>query len=79
MDAVAGPWTLHLLARTGLGILGVAPQIAEAVLNPSATAAHAHLQHQRLLQGKARGPGPLAAHLMRLVDGCASNVVPIRD
>jgi integrase len=75
------PWTLHDLrrtGRTGLGILGVAPHIAEAVLNhlpPKLVRTYDRNAYER---EKRQALDLWAAHLMRLVSGEQSNVVPLR-
>jgi integrase len=75
------PWTLHDLrrtGRTGLGILGVAPHIAEAVLNhlpPKLVRTYDRNAYER---EKREALNLWAAHLMRLVNGEQSNVVPLR-
>jgi integrase len=75
------PWTLHDLrrtGRTGLGILGVAPHIAEAVLNhlpPKLVRTYDRNAYER---EKRQALDLWAAHLMRLVSGQESNVVPLR-
>ncbi|MCG2628301.1 site-specific integrase [Bradyrhizobium sp. WYCCWR 13023] len=75
------PWTLHDLrrtGRTGLGILGVAPHVAEAVLNhlpPKLTRTYDKNKYEK---EKREALDLWAAHLMRLVSGEQSNVVPLR-
>jgi integrase len=75
------PWTLHDLrrtGRTGLGILGVAPHIAEAVLNhlpPKLVRTYDRNAYER---EKRQALDLWAEHLMRLVKGETSNVVPLR-
>ena len=75
------PWTLHDLrrtGRTGLGILGVPPHIAEAVLNhlpPKLVRTYDRNAYER---EKRAALDLWAAHLMRLVNGEKSNVVPLR-
>jgi integrase len=75
------PWTLHDLrrtGRTGLGILGVAPHIGEAVLNhlpPKLVRTYDRNSYER---EKRAALDLWAAHLMRLVKGEKSNVVPLR-
>jgi integrase len=75
------PWTLHDLrrtGRTGLGILGVAPHIAEAVLNhlpPKLVRTYDRNSYER---EKRAALDLWAAHLMRLVNGEQSNVAPLR-
>jgi integrase len=75
------PWTLHDLrrtGRTGLGILGVAPHIAEAVLNhlpPKLVRTYDRNAYER---EKRQALDLWAAHLMRLVSGEQSNIVPLR-
>jgi integrase len=76
------PWTLHDLrrtGRTGLGILGVAPHVAEAVLNhlpPKLVRTYDRNAYER---EKRQALDLWAAHLMRLVSGEKSNVVPINS
>jgi hypothetical protein len=78
---VKTPWTLHDLrrtGRTGLGILGVAPHIAEAVLNhlpPKLVRTYDRNAYER---EKREALDLWTAHLMRLVSGEKSNVVPLR-
>jgi integrase len=75
------PWTLHDLrrtGRTGLGILGVAPHIAEAVLNhlpPKLVRTYDRNAYER---EKRAALDLWAEQLMRLVNGEKSNVVPLR-
>jgi integrase len=75
------PWTLHDLrrtGRTGLGILGVAPHIAEAVLNhlpPKLVRTYDRNAYER---EKRQALDLWAAHLMQLVNGETSNVVSLR-
>jgi integrase len=75
------PWTLHDLrrsGRTGLGILGVAPHIAEAVLNhlpPKLVRTYDRNSYER---EKREALDLWAAHLMRLVNGETSNVLLLR-
>jgi integrase len=75
------PWTLHDLrrtGRTGLGILGVAPHVAEAVLNhlpPKLVRTYDRNAYER---EKRQALDLWAEHLMRLVNGEKSNVVPLR-
>jgi integrase len=75
------PWTLHDLrrtGRTGLGILGVAPHIAEAVLNhlpPKLVRTYDRNAYER---EKRQVLDLWADHVMRLVSGEKSNVVPLR-
>jgi integrase len=75
------PWRLHDLRRTmrtGLGRLGVAPHVAELVLN--------HVKKGMIaVYDKHRYHGEIAAalalwadHVMALVEGRATNVVPLR-
>lgn len=75
------PWTLHDLRRTGragLGLLGVAPHVAEAVLNHLPPKLMRVYDKNRYEKEKREALDLWAAHLMRLVAGKASNVVPIR-
>jgi integrase len=75
------PWTLHDLrrtGRTGLGILGVAPHVAEAVLNhlpPKLVRTYDRNAYER---EKRQALDLWAEHLMRLVSGEKSNVVSLR-
>jgi hypothetical protein len=69
---------LRRTGRTGLGILGVAPHIAEAVLNhlpPKLVRTYDRNSYER---EKRAALDLWAAHLTRLVSGEASNVVPLR-
>jgi len=75
------PWTLHDLrrtGRTGLGILGVAPHIAEAVLNHLPPKLMRTYDKNKYEREKREALDLWAAHLMRLVAGEDSNVVPLR-
>jgi integrase len=75
------PWTLHDLrrtGRTGLGILGVAPHIAEAVLNHLPPKLMRTYDKNKYEREKREALDLWAAHLMRLVSGEGSNVVPLR-
>jgi hypothetical protein len=75
------PWTLHDLrrtGRTGLGILGVAPHIAEAVLNHLPPKLMRTYDKNKYEREKREALDLWAAHLMRLVNGETSNVVPLR-
>lgn len=75
------PWTLHDLrrtGRTGLGILGVAPHIAEAVLNHLPPKLMRTYDKNKYEREKREALDLWAAHLMRLVSGEPSNVVPLR-
>jgi integrase len=75
------PWTLHDLrrtGRTGLGMLGVAPHIAEAVLNHLPPKLLRTYDKNKYEKDKREALDLWAAHLMRLVDGETSNVVPLR-
>jgi integrase len=74
------PWTLHDLrrtGRTGLGILGVAPHIAEAVLNHLPPKLMRTYDKNKYEKEKREALDLWAAHLMRLVSGEKSNVVPL--
>jgi integrase len=76
------PWTLHDLrrsGRTGLGILGVAPHEAEAVLNHLPPKLMRTYDKNKYEREKRKALDLWAAHLMRLVRGEKSNVVPLRD
>jgi integrase len=75
------PWTLHDLrrtGRTGLGMLGVAPHIAEAVLNHLPPKLLRTYDKNKYEREKREALDLWAAHLMRLVNGETSNVVPLR-
>ena len=75
------PWTLHDLrrtGRTGLGILGVAPHVAEAVLNHLPPKLIRTYDTNDYFAEKRQALDLWAAHLMRLVSGEQSNVVPLR-
>jgi integrase len=75
------PWTLHDLrrtGRTGLGILGVAPHVAEAVLNHLPPKLMRVYDKNRYEKEKREALDLWAAHVMRLVSGEQSNVVPLR-
>jgi integrase len=75
------PWTLHDLrrtGRTGLGMLGVAPHIAEAVLSHLPPKLLRTYDKNKYEKEKREALELWAAHLMRLVDGETSNVVPLR-
>jgi integrase len=75
------PWTLHDLrrtGRTGLGILGVAPHIAEAVLNHMPPKLMRTYDKNKYEREKREALDLWAAQLMRLVSGQQSNVVPLR-
>jgi integrase len=75
------PWTLHDLRRTmrtGLGRLGVAPHVAELVLNhvkKGMTAVYDKYNYQGEI---AAALALRADHVMAAVDGRATNVVPLR-
>jgi integrase len=75
------PWTLHDLrrtGRTGLGILGVAPHVAEAVLNHLPPKLMRTYDKNKYEKEKREALELWAAHLMRIVNGNSSNVVPLR-
>jgi integrase len=75
------PWTLHDLrrtGRTGLGMLGVAPHIAEAVLNHLPPKLMRTYDKNKYEKEKREALDLWAAHLMRLVSGEKSNVVSLR-
>lgn len=75
------PWTLHDLrrtGRTGLGMLGVAPHIAEAVLNHLPPKLLRTYDKNKYEKEKREALDLWAAHLMRLVNGEKSNVVTLR-
>jgi len=75
------PWTLHDLrrtGRTGLGMLGVAPHIAEAVLNHLPPKLMRTYDKNKYEKEKREALDLWAAHLMRLASGEQCNVVPLR-
>jgi integrase len=75
------PWTLHDLrrtGRTGLGILGVAPHVAEVVLNHLPSKLMRTYDKNKYEKEKREALDLWAAHLMGLVRGQKSNVVPLR-
>jgi integrase len=75
------PWTLHDLrrtGRTGLGMLGVAPHIAEAVLNHLPPKLLRTYDKNKYEKEKRDALDLWAAHLTRLVSGETSNVVHLR-
>lgn len=75
------PWTLHDLrrtGRTGLGMLGVAPHVAEAVLNHLPPKLMRTYDKNKYEREKREALDLWAAHLMRLLSGEISNVVPLR-
>jgi hypothetical protein len=75
------PWTLHDLrrtGRTGLGILGVAPHIAEAVLNHLPPKPMRTYDKNKYEKEKRATLDLWAAHLTRLVSGEKGNMVPLR-
>ena len=75
------PWVLHDLrrsGRTGLGILGVAPHIAEAVLNHLPPKLMRTYDRNKYEKEKREALDLWAAHLMRLVSGKPNNVIPMR-
>lgn len=75
------PWRLHDLrrtGRTGLGMLGVAPHVAEAVLNHLPPKLMRTYDKNKYEKEKREALDLWAAHLMRLVSGEQSNVVPLR-
>jgi integrase len=75
------PWTLHDLrrtGRTGLGMLGVAPHVAEAVLNHLPPKLMRTYDKNKYEREKREALDLWSAHLMRLVNGEESNVVPLR-
>jgi integrase len=66
------PWVLHDLrrsGRTGLGILGIAPHIAEAVLNHLPPKLMRTYDRNRYEKEKREALNLWAAHLMGLVSG----------
>jgi integrase len=74
-------WTLHDLrrtGRTGLGILGIAPHIAEAVLNHLPPKLMRTYDKNKYEREKREALDLWAAQLLRLVNGEASNVVALR-
>ena len=75
------PWVLHDLrrtGRTGLGILGVAPHVAEALLNHLPPKLVRTYDTNDYFKEKREALDRWAAHLMRLVSGEPNNVVPLR-
>jgi integrase len=75
------PFTLHDLrrtGRTGLGILGVAPHVAEAVLNHLPPKLVRTYDTNDYFNEKRQALNIWADHLMRIVSGEQSNVVPLR-
>ena len=71
------PWTLHDLrrtGRTGLGILGVAPHIAEGVLNHLPPKLMRTYDKNKYEREKREALDLWAAHLLRLVSGKQSNI-----
>lgn len=75
------PWTLHDLrrtGRTGVGILGVAPHVGEALLNHLPAKLLRTYDTNAYFKEKREALDLWAAHLMVLVDGGVSNVVPMR-
>jgi integrase len=75
------PWTLHDLrrtGRTGLGMLGVAPHIAEAVLNHLPPKLMRTYDKNKYEKEKREALDLWAAHLLRLVNGETSNLVSLR-
>ena len=75
------PWTLHDTRRTGrtcMGILGVAPHVAEAVLNHLPPKLVRTYDTNDYFAEKRQALDLWAAHLMRLVNGETNNVVPLR-
>jgi integrase len=78
---LAEPWTLHDLrrtARTGMGLLGVEPHVAEAVLNHLPAKLVRTYDVNRYLPQKRQALDLWADHLMRRVNGETSNVVLLR-
>jgi integrase len=75
------PWRLHDLRRTmrtGLGRLGVAPHVAELVLNHTKRGMIAVYDKYRYQSEIATALDLWSAYLMSVVDGRATNVVPLR-
>jgi integrase len=75
------PWTLHDLrrtGRTGLGILGVAPHVAEAVLNHLPPKLMRTYDKNKYEKEKREALDLWAAHLMRLVKGEKDNIAKFR-
>ena len=78
---IAEPWTLHDLrrtTRTGMGLLGVEPHVAEAVLNHLPAKLVRTYDVNRYLPQKRQALDLWADHLMRRVNGETSNVVLLR-
>jgi integrase len=75
------PWVLHDLrrtGRTGLGILGVAPHIAEAVLNHLPPKMIQTYDKNKYAKEKRDALDLWAAHLTRLASGEENNVTKFR-
>lgn len=79
--SLKGPWTLHDLrrtGRTGLGILGVSPHVAEAVLNHLPPKLMRVYDKNRYEREKREALDLWAAHVESLAAGVMSNVVVLR-
>ena len=75
------PWTLHDLrrtGRTGVGILGVAPHVGEALLNHLPAKLVRTYDTNAYFKEKREALDLWAAHLVGMVEGEANNVVPMR-
>jgi integrase len=75
------PWQLHDLrrsGRTGLGILGVAPHVAEAMLNHLPAKLLRTYDKNKYEKEKREALDLWAAHLMRLVSGEQNNIILMR-
>lgn len=76
------PWTLHDLrrtARTGMGSIGVAPHIAERVLNHVSARSDMEKTYDQwqYLEEKRSALDRWAAHVMDLVEGRASKIITL--
>jgi integrase len=84
LDALIGlkeRWTLHDLrrtGRTGLGMLGVAPHVAEAVLNHLPAKLIRTYDKNTYAKEKREALNLWAAHVEALITGRAQKVVPLR-
>ncbi len=75
------PWTLHDLrrtGRTGLGLLGVAPHVAEAILNHLPPKLQRTYDTYDYGKEKRQALDLWADHLLKKVAGEESNIVPLR-
>jgi integrase len=74
-------WTLHdcrRTVRTGLGRLGIAPHVAELVLNHVRSGVEAIYDRYRYQREIKVALATWADHVMAIVEGRASNVMPLR-